>query len=391
MARPMSNLLPIPDPECLREEDINLYRESVSRFLDRHADMAALDRWRAAKCVPRAFWRMAGEAGLLAPSVPEAYGGPGGDFRHEWVVLEETGRRGLEGFGVAVHSSIVVPYLLHHGSEAQKRRWLPGAVSGEHILAIGMTEPATGSDLKGIRTRAERTRSGWRINGQKTFISNGQNADLVIVAARTGADGEEAWLSLFLVPGDAAGFRRGTNLDKVGREAQDTSELFFDDVELPPDALLGDRPGLGFRQLTALLPQERLVIAAMGQWLTERALGEAIGYAKERQAFGRRLIEFQNSQFKLADAKTAASAAKALLLHGLSAHLENRLDPATAAMVKLFVTETEWKVIDDCVQLFGGYGYMNEYPIARIFRDARIDRVHGGTSEIMRLIVGRTL
>jgi acyl-CoA dehydrogenase len=387
----MTSVLPICEIDPMREEEIILYRDAVARFLDRHAAPDTLDKWRRAKQVPAEFWRMAGEAGLLCPSVPEAYGGPGGDFRHDWVVLEETGRRGLEGFGVAVHSSIVSPYLFHYATEAQKARWLPRAVSGETILAVAMTEPGAGSDLQGVRTRATRTDKGWRINGQKTFISNGQSAGLIVVVAKAAKDDGSDGIGLFLVEGDAPGFRRGTNLDKVGREAQDTSELFFDDVELPEDALLGGTVGLGFAQLMAMLPQERLVIACMGMAMMERALAETITYTKDRKAFGKRLIDLQNTQFKLADAKTAATASKAFLQHGLSEHLAGRLDASFAAMIKLFVTETEWKVIDDCVQLFGGYGYMNEYPIARIFRDARIDRVHGGASEVMRLIVGRTL
>lgn len=370
------------------DELLTLFRDSVSRFLDRHATPADLDRWREAGMVDRGFWKLAGEAGLLSPSVPEEYGGAGGDFRFELVVIEEIGRRGLEGFGAPVHSGIVTSYIADYASEEQRRAWLPKIVSGDIVLGIAMTEPGTGSDLRGIRTRAVRDGGDYVLDGQKTFISNGQTADMIVVAAKT----EDDRLSLFAFETEGApGFTRGRNLHKMGREAQDTSELFFEGARVPAANLLGGKPGQGFGQLVAMLPQERVVIAAMGQALMERALALTIDYTKERKAFGQPIFDFQNTQFKLAEARAQVAAGRAFLDRCVALHLDGRLDAVDAAMLKLWVTETEWKVIDDCLQLFGGYGYMDEYPISRIFRDARIDRIHGGTSEIMKTIIARSL
>ena len=370
------------------DELLTMYRDAVARFLDRHATSADLDRWREAGMVDRSFWNLAGEAGLLSPSVPEQYGGAGGDFRFELVVIEEIGRRGLEGFGAPVHSAIVTSYITRYATEQQKLAWLPKIVSGEIVLGIAMTEPGTGSDLRGIRTRAVRDGDTYVIDGQKTFISNGQSADMIVVAAKT----EDDRLSLFAFEtANATGFTRGRNLHKMGREAQDTSELFFEGVRVPAANLLGGKSGQGFGQLVALLPQERVAIAAMGQALMERALKLTIEYTKERKAFGQPIFEFQNTQFKLAEARAQVAAGRAFLDSCVALHLEGKLDGTDAAMLKLWITETEWKVIDDCLQLFGGYGYMDEYPISRIFRDARIDRIHGGTSEIMKTIIARSL
>lgn len=370
------------------DELVALYRDMVGRFLDRHATPDHLERWREAGVVDRDLWRRAGEAGLLAPSVPEAYGGAGGDFRLELVVIEELGKRGLEGFGLPVHSGIVAAYLVDYASEAQKHAWLPRVVSGDLVLAIAMTEPGAGSDLRGIRTRAVRDGTDYLISGQKTFISNGQTADMVIVAAKT----EDGKLSLFAVETDGAeGFARGRNLAKVGREAQDTSELFFDMVRVPAANLLGGVEGQGFGQMVALLPQERLVIAAMGQAMMERAVDLTVAYTKERQAFGQPLFDFQNTRFKLAEASAQVAAGRAFMDNCIARHLRGALSAVDAAKLKLWITETEWKVIDDCIQLFGGYGYMDEYPISRLFRDARIDRIHGGASEIMKTIIARSL
>jgi len=375
---------------ALQEDDelLTLYRDAVGRFLDRHASPADLDRWREAGMVDRSFWRLAGDAGLLSPSVPEQYGGAGCDFRFELVVIEEIGKRGLEGFGAPVHSGIATPYIQDFASEEQKLAWLPRIVSGEIVLGIAMTEPGTGSDLRGIRTRAVRDGDGYVIDGQKTFISNGQTADMIIVAAKT----EDERLSLFAFETEGTeGFVRGRNLHKMGREAQDTSELFFEGVRIPAANLLGGKTGEGFGQLVTMLPQERVVIAAMGQALMERALKLTVDYTKERKAFGQPIFEFQNTQFKLAEARAQIAAGRAFLDSCVARHLEGKLDATDAAMLKLWITETEWKVIDDCIQLFGGYGYMDEYPISRIFRDARIDRIHGGTSEIMKTIIARSL
>ena len=302
--------------------------------------------------------------------------------------MDEIARRGLEGFGASVHSGIVTPYIVKLADEAQKRRWLPKIVSGELILAIAMTEPDAGSDLKGMRTRAVRDGDEYVINGQKTFISNGQLADLVVVACKT-AGGE---LSLLAVEAaDTPGFKRGRNLSKMGREAQDTSELFFEDARVPAANLLGGVEGAGFQQMTEFLPQERLVIAAMSQAMMEQALRLTVDYAKQRRAFSKSLIQFQDTRFKLAGAKAQIAAGRALLDSCVGRLLEGKLDGVDAAVAKLWITETQWQVIDSCLQVFGGYGYMDEYPISRMLRDARIDRIHGGSSEIMKTIIARSL
>ena len=365
-----------------------MFRETVARFFELHAPPEALERWREAGVVDRDFWLAAGTAGLLAPSVPVEYGGAGGDFRFDLAVIEESGRRGLEGFGSAVHSSIVVPYLLHFATEEQKRTWLPRVVAGELILALAMTEPGAGSDLRGMRTRAVRDGDSYVLDGQKTFISNGQSADLIVVACKT----EDGRISLIAVEAASTpGFSRGRNLHKMGREAQDTSELFFDGARVPAENLLGGLEGRGFDQMVSALPQERLVIAAMAQAMMERALSLTLAYTKDRQAFSQPLFDFQNTQFKLAEVATQVAVGRAFLESCVSKHLEGALDAVTAAMAKLWITETQWRVIDDCLQFFGGYGYMDEYPISRLLRDARIDRIHGGASEIMKTIIARSL
>lgn len=375
----------------MSDDALTMFRDAVARFLDREASPDTLEQWRAAGVVDRAFWSKAGEAGLLCPSIPEEWGGAGCDFRYELVVIEELGRRGLEGFGAPVHSGIVAPYLLHLGNDEQRARWLPRVVSGEIVLAIGMTEPSAGSDLKSIRTLARRDGDHYVITGQKTFISNGQTADLIVMACKTQDDGGQKGISLLAVDTrDAEGFTRGRNLNKVGREAQDTSELFFDEVRVPVANLLGSE-GDGFRAMMRFLPQERLVIAAMGQAMMERAIELTLEHARARDMFGKKLFDFQNTQFKLAEAKTSATVGRVLIDRCVDLHLKDELDSTTAAMAKLWVTETECKVIDDCLQLFGGYGYMDEYPISRLFRDSRIDRIHGGASEIIKLIIARSL
>ncbi len=371
-------------------EELALWRDAVAGFLDRAAPPERIAAWEKAKQVPRDFWREAGRMGLLGAAIPEQWGGAGGDFHHEAVVIDELGKRGLEGWGYVVHSVIAAPYLLAFASDAQKARWMPGIVSGERVLAIAMTEPGAGSDLQGIATRAVRDGNEWVLNGQKTFISNGQSADLAIVACRTGEAGAKG-ISLIVVEGDRPGFVRGRNLDKIGRDAQDTSELYFQDVRVPHDNLLGAAPGRGFAQLMTMLPQERLAIAGMGLAIMERALGETIAYAKQRRAFGKALIEFQNSQFTLAEIKTQATVARSFYEQCAGQLVAGTLDAVTASMAKLWITETEVAAVGRCLQLFGGYGYINEYPIARLYRDARIDTIHGGASEIMKLMIARTL
>jgi acyl-CoA dehydrogenase len=368
-------------------EELDLFRRAVADFLDDRATPEKLDAWREAGVVDREVWREAGAIGMLVPSAPEQYGGAGADFRFERIVIEEIGRRGLEGFAVPLHGGIVAPYVLHLTDKAQKQRWIPGIVNGDIVLAVAMSEPGAGSDLRAIRTQAVRDGDDYVINGQKTFISNGQIADLVIVACKTG----EGAISLIAVEGDRAGFVRGRNLAKMGREAQDTSELFFDNVRVPAANLLGGVEGRGFEQMTAFLPQERITIAVMGQAMMDRAIDLTLAYTRDRTAFGKPLFEFQNTRFVLADAKTQATASRALLDMMTDRLLAGTLTPADAAIVKLFVSEASCKVIDNCVQLFGGYGYMDEYPISRLYRDVRIDRIHGGTSEIMKTIIARAL
>jgi acyl-CoA dehydrogenase len=375
----------------MEDDGLALYRDSVGRFLDTHASPETLERWRTAGMVDRDFWLKAGEAGLLCPSAPEALGGAGVDFRYELVVIEEIGKRGLEGFGAPVHSGIVAPYIIALAGPEQRARWVPKMVSGEIVLAVGMTEPGAGSDLKAIRTTARREGDHYVLTGQKTFISNGQTADLIVVACKTrGADGAEGISLLAVQTADAPGFERGRNLHKVGREAQDTSELFFDEVRVPAANLLGEE-GQGFRAMMGFLPQERLVIAAMAQAMTERAIALTLEHVRSRNMFGKTLFDFQNTQFKLAEAQTSATVGRGFIDQCVALHLKDALDPVTAAMAKLWVTEAECKVIDECLQLFGGYGYMDEYPISRLFRDSRIDRIHGGASEVMKLIIARSL
>lgn len=372
------------------QEDLDMFRDGVVRFLDAECPPEQIARWNENKVVEREMWTTGADFGLLGLSVPEEYGGMGGDFRHERILVEEFGKRGMEGWGVPLHNMIVAPYLIAFGTEEQKQRWLPGVVSGEIVLAIAMTEPSTGSDLQAIRTRARLEGDEWVINGQKTFISNGQTADLILVVCRTSDNGSRG-ISLVAVEGDRPGFVRGRNLDKMGRAAQDTSELFFEDVRVPADNLVGGVEGKGFGQLMQMLPQERLGIAAMGLAILERALALTIEYTRDRNAFGKALIDFQNTQFTLADIKTKAVIARSFIDACSEKLVRGELDAATASMAKLWITETELDGVNRCLQLFGGYGYMNEYPIAQLYKDARIDTIHGGTSEVMKLLIARTL
>lgn len=377
-------------PSPYTQEDIELFREGLIKFLDAECTPEVIERWNHNKIVDREMWIKGGEFGLLGLSVPEEYGGMGADFRHERVVIEEFGARGMEGWGVPLHNSIIAPYIIDFGTDEQKAKWLPKIVSGEIVLAIAMTEPGTGSDLQGIRTRARLEGDEWVINGQKTFISNGQTADLVLVVCRTSDNGSRG-ISLIAVEGDRAGFTRGRNLDKMGRAAQDTSELFFEDVRVPAGNLIGGVEGQGFGQLMTMLPQERLGIAAMGLAILERALKLTVEYTRERTAFGKTLMEFQNTQFTLADIKAKAVIARSFIDTCTEKLVRGELDAATASIAKLWITETELEGVNKCLQLFGGYGYMNEYPIAQLYKDARIDTIHGGTSEVMKILISRTL
>jgi len=386
------SVLNVDRADFLKEEDIVIFEDSAAKFFDEHAPPARVARWREAGIVERAAWREAGEAGLLCLSVPEAYGGGGGDFRHEVVLMEQMAKKEVSGFFASLHSTIVAPYILHYGSEEQKRNWLPKMASGEFIGAIAMSEPGAGSDLQGIKTTARLDGNHYVLNGQKTFISNGQLADLIIVVAKTDPSRGAKGTSLIVVEtAEAQGFHRGRNLDKIGMEAQDTSELFFDDVRVPTSNLLGAEEGQGFVQLMQQLPQERLTIGITGVATMERALELTITYVKERKAFGQRLIDFQNTQFKLAECKTEATVARIFVDRLIGLHLQGKLDAATASMAKYWVSDLENKVVDTCLQLFGGYGYMNEYPIARMFRDSRAQRIYGGSNEIMKVLIARTL
>jgi len=384
--------LDIERPDYLRDAEIVLFADQLGRFLDDRMPESRVAGWRAAGVVDRAMWREAGEARLLCLAIPEAYGGAGGDYRHEVVLMEELARRDGNAFAASLHSAIIAPYILHYGSDEQKRSWLPRMASGAFVSAIAMTEPGAGSDLQGVRTTARKSGNHYVISGQKTFISNGQSADLVVVVAKTDPSRGAKGISLIVVEtAGLEGFRRGRNLDKLGQEGQDTSELFFDEVRVPTANLLGPEEGLGFAQLMQQLPQERLNIAVTGAANIERALGLTIAYVKDRHAFGQRLIDFQNTQFRLAECKTEATVARVFVDRLIGLHLAGKLDAATASMAKYWVTDLENRIVDTCLQFFGGYGYMNEYPIARMYKDSRVQRIYGGSNEIMKMLIARTL
>ena len=384
--------LTIERPEYMRQDDVVILERSIGKFLDERVPETRAVKWREDGMVERAMWREAGEAGLLCLGLPREYGGGGGDFRHEAILNEQLALRGLGGFAVALHNTIVAPYIFHGGSEEQKARWLPMMASGAFVGAIAMTESGTGSDLQAVRTVARKEGNHYVLSGQKTFISNGQSADLIVVVAKTDPALGAKGISLIVVEtAEAEGFRRGRNLDKLGFEMQDTSELFFDDVQVPTANLLGPVEGQGFAQLMQQLPQERLTIAVGGVATMERALDETIAYVKERKAFGQRLIDFQNTQFKLAECKTEAQIARVFVDRLIGLHLEGKLDAAAASMAKYWVTDLENKVVDACLQMFGGYGYMSEFPIARMYRDSRVQRIYGGANEIMKALIARTL
>ncbi len=384
--------LNVPLPGYMEDEELGIFRASVGRFLDAHAGPQQVEKWRKAGIVDREVWQAAGAAGLLGLSTAAAYGGAGGDFRHEIILMEEMSRRGVEGWGVSLHNAIILPYIETFGSEEQKKKWLPRLASGELVSAIAMTEPGAGSDLQGVRTTARRTGNQYTINGAKTFISNGQTANFIVVVAKTDPSQGAKGISLIAVETDEVeGFQRGRNLDKVGLEAADTSELFFNDVKVPTANLIGAEEGRGFYQLMEKLPQERMVIAVQCMAMIERALTVTLDYVKQRQAFGRALIENQTVQFRLAECKTEATIARVFVNHCIEQLLARKLDNATASMAKYWVSELQGKIVDACLQLHGGYGYMDEYPIARMYKDARVSRIYGGTTEIMKLLIARTL
>jgi len=384
------DILGLPAP-AWRDEDVGMLYDMAHRFMSEEI-APRYDEFEKNEMVDRACWEKAGAAGLLCASVPEEYGGSGGSFAHESAIIEAIAHVGVDGFGIGLHNAIVAPYILHYGSEDQKKKWLPRMATGELIGAIAMTEPGAGSDLQGIRTRAEKDGNHYRINGSKTFITNGQLANLVIVVAKTDPERGAKGTSLLVIETDGtAGFERGRNLDKIGLKANDTSELFFNDVRVPASALLGSEEGQGFVQLMQQLPQERLMIGTTAVAMSERALALTIDYVKERKAFGKAIVDFQNTQFKLAELKTEATIGRVFYNDCVARHIAGGLDASTASMAKYWLSELQGKVVDECLQLFGGYGYMNEYPIARMFRDARVQRIYGGTNEIMKLLIARGL
>jgi len=369
-------------------EDHEILRSEVRKFFAA-ALVPNLERWEQEGIVDRDFWTACGQAGLLCPTIPEAYGGAGADFRFNAVITEELAYAGSSA-GITLHSDIVADYILHYGTEAQKAHWLPRMISGETITAIAMTEPGAGSDLQGVRTTALADGDDYVVNGSKTYITNGQNADLVIVVAKTDPGGGARGISLILVEAEREGFARGRNLDKIGQHSADTSELFFNDVRVPRSNLLGGE-GQGFACLMNQLPQERLGIALMAQGSAQRAFDEAVNFTKDRKAFGKPVFDFQNTRFTLAALAAKLQVGWAHIDWALTRHVAGKLTAVEASAAKLFHTELQWEVCDAALQLHGGAGYMNEYPIARLWRDARVQRIYGGTSEIMREVIGRSL
>jgi acyl-CoA dehydrogenase len=373
----------------LFREEHNIFRESVRRFVEREI-VPHHAQWEKDGVVPRALWLRAGAEGLLCCTVPEQYGGLGLDYLFDVVVYEELWRVGASGPGFLVHTDIVASYILSFGSEEQKRKWLPKMVRGEAIGALGMTEPHAGSDVKAIRTRATRDGDDFVINGQKVFISNGQLCDIVVLATKTDSAAGAKGITLFLVEGDRPGFRRGKNLEKLGMHAQDTSELFFDNVHVPAANMLGGE-GRGFAHMMTKLAQERLAQAIRSALMTETIIQWTVDYTSEREAFGKTIADFQNTQFKLAELQTEASVARVFTDKCIDLFMHGKLDPVEAAMAKLFTANLHCKTADECLQLFGGWGYMWDYPIARAYADARVIKIAGGSVEIMKTIIAKRM
>ncbi len=376
-------------PRSVFDSEHEQFRNSVRKFLEVEA-VPFHSQWEKDGCIARDLWNKAGEQGFLAPTMPEEYGGVGVDFRYNAVIDEEIARLGLTGIGFGLHSDIAVPYILNYGSEAQKKKYIPACLTGDVVTAIAMTEPGTGSDLQNIKTTAVQDGNEYIINGSKTFITNGQHADLTVVVCKTNQEAGARGVSLILVEAGTPGFEKGSNLEKIGMKAQDTSELFFQDVRVSRDNLLGEE-GMGFFYLMQELPQERLSVALTGTSVAESILEQTVTYVKERKAFGKPIAAFQNTQFKLAELDAEVTNLRVFIDRCLELHVQGKLDAVTAAKAKMLSTDLQCKVVDECLQLHGGYGYMWEYPVARAFADSRVQRIYGGTNEIMKLIISREL
>jgi alkylation response protein AidB-like acyl-CoA dehydrogenase len=373
------------------DDDVEAFRELAHEFLAKECAPHEA-RWGEQQHVDREVWNEAGELGLLCPSIPAEYGGGGGTFALDAALAEEQARTLAPSLGTAVHSTIVAHYINAYGTEEQKRRWLPGMASGELVGAVAMTEPGTGSDLQSVTTKAIKSGGEYVIDGAKTFISNGLHANLVITVAKTDPGNAAKGISLIVVETDGLeGFSRGRVLKKIGQHGQDTAELFYDGVRVPTDNLLGGEEGQGFVQLMQQLPQERLILAVAAVAAIEETLAHTLRYTKERHAFGKPVFAFQNTKFGLAEVATTARIARVFIDDCIARHLAGGLDVQTASMAKWWTTQMQCDVADECLQFFGGYGYMQEYPIARMYADARIQKIYGGTNEIMKEIISRFL
>lgn len=376
-------------PRTLFGEEHDMFRDAVRRFIASEITPFHGD-WEKVGVVPRELWRKAGAAGLLCPNVPEEFGGPGGNFLYNVVIAEELGRAGASGPGFTVHSDMVASYILSFGTDEQKKKWLPGMVSGQLVGALGLTEPGGGSDLKAMRTRAERVGDEYVINGQKTYISNGQLCDVLVLACKTDPDAGAKGVSLIVVEANRKGFERGRRLEKLGLKAQDTSELFFNNLRVPLSNRLGEE-GMGFKMAMHKLAHERLIIAVNAVAVCESVLQYTVAYTRDRKAFGKAIAEFQNTRFKIAELSAQVQGARVFVDRSIELALQNKFDSTDAAMLKLVATELQCRVVDECLQFFGGYGYMLEYPIAHAYIDTRIRRIAGGSSEVMRDIISRKI
>ena len=372
-------------------DELRMFQETARRFMQTEVAPNVI-KWDEQGCVDRDIWTKAGALGLLCPSIPSEYGGGDGNFAFEKILIEEQAKAGCSAWGLSLHNGIVAHYILHYGTEEQKKQWLPRMASGELLTAIAMTEPGTGSDLQAVRTTAIAEGDEYVINGSKVFITNGQQAGLIIVVAKTNPEEKAKGVSLLVVETEkVSGFRRGRNLEKVGMHGQDTSELFFENVRIPKSNLLGKAEGMGFVQLMQQLPQERLIVALAAVAAIELSLDMTTTYVKERKAFGKRILDFQNTRFQLAEARTEALLGRVLVEKCTELLLAKKLDAVTAAMAKYWTTDKQFEIADLCLQLHGGYGYMDEYPISRLWRDSRVQRIYGGTNEIMKELIGRFL